>query len=80
MAHRQNANIQGECVALNAQMHGKHGYQAAPLLGASVHGSSFFPRERAHRPFGVAKDKHFGAPRTHGGGPRRGGDASGKFR
>jgi transposase len=33
---------QGECVALNSRMNSKHGYQLAPLLGASVHGPTFF--------------------------------------
>jgi hypothetical protein len=42
---------QGECAVLHARMYVKHGYQASPLLGASVHGSEFSRRERAHRPF-----------------------------
>ena len=41
---------QGECVALNSRMNSKHGYpyQLASLLGASVHGPTFFCGTIAH--------------------------------
>ena len=68
----QSPGPQGECVVLNTLMYEKHGYQAAPLLGPSVLGSSFLWRESAHRPFWVAKNKRFGTHRTNGGVPRRG--------
>jgi len=42
---------QGECAVLNARMYAKHGYQAASLLGASVHDSAFSLRQSAHRHF-----------------------------
>ncbi len=70
----------GECATLNAWMNAKYASQAAPLLWASVYEPRILRCECTHRPFWVAKNKCFGAPRTNGGCPRHGSDASGKFR